>query len=87
MIGRQIGPERDRHGPRFQVHDDRIFGIGGHQELCSFFVAACDELFGDVGRGERRDVAAQHRDFLDEPRCDRLMPRIGHQEHGLDFRN
>src|ERR1041385_6272322 len=46
---------------------------------------AFDQKIGDVRRGELADVAAQYGDFLDKPRSDGLMPRIGHKEHGFDI--
>src|SRR3546814_5234168 len=38
----------------------------------------------DGGRHELSDIAAEHRDLLDQPARDRLQRDIGHQEHRLD---
>src|SRR5262245_39118232 len=38
----------------------------------------------DSGCSEGRDIATEGCDFLDQPRGDRLMPRIRHEEDGLD---
>src|SRR5687768_8449356 len=39
---------------------------------------------GDGGADETVDRAVQAGDLLDQPRGDRLMPRVGHQEDRLD---
>ena len=82
MIGRQVGAQRDRHRAVLEIEDQGIFGIACHY-FCSLQRLTRASATAGVVKGA--DIAAQKRDFLDQPRGDRLMARIGHQEHGLDL--
>src|SRR4051794_2105738 len=46
---------------------------------------AVGQPFGDAGRYEMGDVAAQPADLLDKTRGDELVAVGGHQEHRLDL--
>ena len=43
------------------------------------------QAFRHQGRDERRHVAAERRDLLDQARGDELVPLRCHEEHGFDL--
>src|SRR5579871_1189153 len=62
----------------------RVFSLSRAMRL-SGFLAAFDEQIGNIRTGEGFHLAAQHRNFLDQPRGNRLVAWICHEKHSLDF--